>query len=421
MNFLKSMSIYTIAAVLNAAVPFLLLPVFTTYLDPSDYGILAILTTIMAFLSPFIVFGVSSLVGVDFFKLSKEDLSKNFGTIIYIPLFMGIILFILMCLFGNLLSVRFSIPIEWVYALPFITLLTFLPQTLGIIYRSQNQPLQFAFFQILQTIFNILISVILVVQYEMSWQGRMYAIIISGIIFSFVSYYLLYKMLLIKFNFSSQVIQRTLKFGIGLIPHSVGGLVVRMSDRLFIVAIVGLNSAGQYAVGVQVASIMFIIISTFNQAWSPYLFQNLSAITDEKKKALVTYSYYVMGAFLLIAIVLNFIAPLIYSVFINEKFHESIKFIPWMSVGYFFTAVYLTFVDYIFYEKKTHILSIITMFNVILNLLLNYLFIQKYGAIGATYAFAISMFFVMCLTWLLSNKFYPMPWFYWLKRSNNVN
>lgn len=420
MNFIKNMSIYTLTAMLNSAVPFLLLPVFTAYLSPIDYGVLATFTTIIAFLSPLIILGISSLVGIDFFKLSQEDLARHFGTMILLPIVASIILMLFIGLFDEFIAKYFDIPVQWLMILPMFTLLTFLPQTLSIIYRSQHKPLYFASLEISQTLMHVGLSVWLVVGIGLSWQGRMYSMLVTGIIFSMIAFFLIYRMGYFKFNFSFEIIKSSLKFGLGLIPHSVGNLAIRMSDRLFIVAIIGLSEAGQYAVGVQVASIMLILVSTFNQAWGPFLFQNLSSITEDKKTMLVKYSYYVMGGFLIVAILLNVISPVIYHFFINEQFHESIKFILWMSVGFFFTAVYLTFVDYIFYEKKTHILSMITLFNVSLNLVMNYLFINKYGAIGATYAYAISMFFVMCLAWFLSNKIYPMPWFYWLKRGLNV-
>lgn len=421
MNFLKNMSIYTLTAMLNSAVPFLLLPVFTAYLTPSDYGVLATFTTMIAFLSPLIIFGITSLVGIDFFKLTQDDLARHFGSMIGIPIIATILIFLFLALFGKYIATYFDVPLDGLIYLPFYTLLTMLPQTLSIIYRSQQKPLYFASLEISQTLMHVGLSIWLVVAIGLSWQGRMYSMAISGIAFSLIAIFLIYKMGYFKLNFSYEIIKNTLKFGTGLIPHSVGNLAIRMSDRLFIVAIIGLFDAGQYAVGVQVASIMFILVSTFNQAWGPFLFQNLSSITEDKKRMLVKYSYYVIGAFFIIGVLLNLVSPIIYHFFINEQFHDSIKFILWMSVGYFFTAVYLTFVDYIFYEKKTHILSLITLFNVSLNLTLNYLFIHKFGAIGATYAYAISMFFVMCLAWILSNKIYPMPWFYWLKKENNAN
>jgi O-antigen/teichoic acid export membrane protein len=52
-----------------------------------------------------------------------------------------------------------------------------------------------------------------------------------------------------------------------------------------------------------------------------------------------------------------------------------------------------------------------------INLSLNYVLIGAFGPIGAAYAFAATMFIVMLLAFFLSNKLFPMPWFYWLRRA----
>ena len=51
--FLKDVSIYTLASIINATIPFLLMPVLTRYLSPTDYGIIAIAQSIIGFLTPF--------------------------------------------------------------------------------------------------------------------------------------------------------------------------------------------------------------------------------------------------------------------------------------------------------------------------------------------------------------------------------
>ena len=128
-------------------------------------------------------------------------------------------------------------------------------------------------------------------------------------------------------------------------------------------------------------------------------------------------SYLVMAAFAVFFVLFNAAVPLIYHGLIDRKFHPSQAFVPWLSLGYLFTAIYLTYVDYIFYEKKTHILSLITFFNMSTNLLLNYLLIDAFGALGAAVAFACTMFLVMVLAFVISRRVHPMPWFYWIKRA----
>jgi Na+-driven multidrug efflux pump len=68
-------------------------------------------------------------------------------------------------------------------------------------------------------------------------------------------------------------------------------------------------------------------------------------------------------------------------------------------------------VNYIFFIKKTHLISIITFSTAALNLVLNYFFITLYGSVGAAKATALCMFIEFVAVWMLANKLYPMPWF----------
>ncbi len=54
-TLLKNTAIYTLTTIINSAIPFLLIPILTRYLNPSDYGIISVYTVIVAIVSPFIV------------------------------------------------------------------------------------------------------------------------------------------------------------------------------------------------------------------------------------------------------------------------------------------------------------------------------------------------------------------------------
>lgn len=220
---------------------------------------------------------------------------------------------------------------------------------------------------------------------------------------------------LLTWSFDRSALRDNFKFGLGLLPHDLGNQAIRLSDRLFLVALVGLTGAGLYAVAAQVSSVCLVMLSAFNRAWAPYLFPKLGSPSEDTKRSIVRNSYGVIAGFVLFFMAFNLAVPWLYEWFIDPKFHDSIGYVRWMSLGYFFTAVYLTYVDYIFYVKKTYLLSVLTTINMSLNLALNYMMVKSFGAAGASMAFAATMFVVMCLAFVLSNRVYPMPWFYWLK------
>jgi Na+-driven multidrug efflux pump len=84
--------------------------------------------------------------------------------------------------------------------------------------------------------------------------------------------------------------------------------------------------------------------------------------------------------------------------------------VPWVALSYVFWGIYLVFSAIIFYKEKTKFLGLLSLFNIVLNCLLNVILINYFGAIGAAYATAISFLVVMIFTVLYSNKLIALPW-----------
>jgi Na+-driven multidrug efflux pump len=72
--------------------------------------------------------------------------------------------------------------------------------------------------------------------------------------------------------------------------------------------------------------------------------------------------------------------------------------------------MYLIVVQFIFYEKKTHLLSMVSIASALLHAGICYYFVQVYGAIGAAYATTVSYLISFLMTWVLSARVYKMPW-----------
>ena len=167
---------------------------------------------------------------------------------------------------------------------------------------------------------------------------------------------------------------------------------------------------GIYAVGYQFGAIIGIFAMAFNNAYAPYLYEQLSNITNEKKIKLVKFTYLYFIGILFFAIFLSYVFSLIIPYFLGESFHEASKFIIWIALAHAFQGMYLMVVNYIYYTKKTYVISIVTFSMSIIHVALSYSLIHIYGVIGAAYATIISFFITFIWVWIASNKVYSMPW-----------
>ena len=86
------------------------------------------------------------------------------------------------------------------------------------------------------------------------------------------------------------------------------------------------------------------------------------------------------------------------------------KYIPWLLLGYVFQGGYFMMTNYILYSEKTIYNGIVTIISGLISLLLNFVLIRQYGAVGAAMAFSATYLIYFMITWTVANYVYKMPW-----------
>jgi O-antigen/teichoic acid export membrane protein len=407
----KSAGIYIFTNIINAAIPFFLMPILTRYLSPNDYGITAVFNVLIGVMLPFIGLNVNSVVVTRYFKEDSINFAKFVSSCFVILFTTTIIMTIIITNFNMQIAKLVDFPANWLWVIVVTTFAQFTISILLIILRSSIQPKTYALVQILQTIMNVTLSLLLIVILHFNWQGRIIAQTITVTFFSLISFIMLYKNKWLVWSYKKEYIIDALKFGIPLIPHALAGALMAASDRIIITKLIGLSEAGIYSVGVQIGMVIGILESSFNLAYSPWLFKKLSKITHETKIKIVKFSYIYMMIMIIIAILFSLSIPFFLYYFIGEKFYGANIIILWISLGYAFNGMYKIVVNYIFFVEKTYILAWITFASAILHIVVTYYGVLYFGMVGAGYATTFTFFVSFIMTWILSEKVYPMPWF----------
>jgi O-antigen/teichoic acid export membrane protein len=415
MNFLKSLSIYTTTSILNSAIPFLLLPILTNYLTVEEYGLLAIMQIFIIFTIPFISINIQSTLQLEYHDLDADKFALWVSSVLIIPLITVLIVLLFFMLFESLIYSFINTSLLWILLIPLIAFMQVVPQTILSIYKISERPIDYAKYQLSLTGINLLLTVGLVVLLNLNWEGRILAIFLTYLLFTFIGIYLLIKMKLIVLRIEKRYVQKALQLGTPLILHVVSATLFMMSDRLFISYYLGNEALGIYAVGAQVAMMALIIQQSFNQAWVPYLFKNLKIGSRENKIKIIKISYISMLFFLLLPFIIELINPLFFYFFINEKFIDAMSYVFWIALGYSVLGMYKVVTNYIFYKKRVKLLSMMTFLSLLINLILNYFLIQKYGAIGVAYGTSITVAIFFIIAFILANKVHPMPWLFFIK------
>lgn len=406
----RNAGVYTLANILNSAIPFLLLPVFTRYLNPYDYGIIATFQVLVSFISPLIGLSLNGSIAVQYYDKNGIALPKYITNCIFILLAATIFTSIFLYIFSTSVSKLVSFPAGWLWSIVVICFGQFFVQVVLTLWQIQMKPLSYGIFQILLTILNLAVALFLVITLKMNWEGRIIAQVCCDGSFGIVALILLYKNRWLSFQFDKTSIKSALRYGVPLIPHAIAGWIMSGVDRVFINNMVGVAETGRYTVGYQIAMIILLLETSFNNAWVPWLFHNLSSGDSETKIKIVKITYFYVAIMVFLALMLSLFAPFIINVLVGKEFRGSLQYIFWAALGKGLYSMYLMTCNYIFYMNKTSLVALSTFTAAAIHVVATYYLIQNNGAIGAVQAGVISTFVLVFMTWYFANKVYKMPW-----------
>lgn len=412
MKLLKNSAVYLSSSILSKLVPFLLLPIMTKYLSPEEYGLLSIYLIIITLYDAFIGMNMHANISKNFFKVEKEELALYIGNIFYILIFTFILYMAVTFLINIYFDELFLISTYWLYLIPIFSVMTMVNELNTTILRNEHRAYMFGVFEISNTVLKMGFTILFLVVFSLSWYSQVFGVLVGSVVFFIVGIVYMKNRGYLDFTFDKEKIKSILHISIPLVPHSLGGIVIAMSDRLFIEQMVGLEAVGLYTVGYSFGMIVMLFADAFIKAWSPWFYKNLADPTDSKKQKIVKYTYvFILGLFVLtwgIAIVAELILPY----FVDERYHGAGEFIFWIAIGYAIRGIYQIFFPYLVHINRTSFLATSTVVAAIFNLIFNYILINLYGAIGAAYATVIAFAVSALLVFLYQQKHYYMPWNY---------
>ena len=414
MKFIKQFSLYTFVGFFNAGIGFLLMPYLSHYINPEGYGILSMVNSLVTILIPLVGLTASGLISVEYYRVKdKKELASIFTSIQTIPLLPGLILLICTLLFSSSVASFFEIPQAKSYWIPLsvaIALFSIYYETLLAYNVVEQKPVRYLKFSIARILIEVSLTLSFISIFKLGWEGRLLSWLIATVISFFIALGYFKNQGLLKGRIKKQYIQAGILFGLPLILHTIGKFVVNQSDRIFIAKMVSLEEAGIYNIGYQVGMVMLILVSAITNFIQPFLFVRLSELTERAKLEIVRTSYVIIAGLFVFLLFITFVTPWLFRYLIDESYSSGNIYVFWTGLSYFLWGIYTIFSGYIFYSKRTRILGYLSVVNVALNIALNYIFIIKYGAIGASYATCISFFVVMVVIMYRAVKLYNLPW-----------
>jgi O-antigen/teichoic acid export membrane protein len=389
---IKNSVIYTLVSVLNKGLSLLLLPVLTYYLLPADYGMLSLVQLIISFTFPIQNLNGNLYFSKNYFTIDKIELDKYIGIHLKLVLWLTLILSVTFLILYPIYLQNFQISWYWYILIFFSGVFNSIYLNYLTILRCQENIKKYAFFELIKTSVNALLSVFLVSIIFTSWEGRVLAIIIVTIVFGLIALLILIKGKEITMINDSQINKDILNFTLPLIPFSLGMFVINLSDRLFIEYYMGLDSLGFYSVSYTLGMLVLLVAESFNKAWYPTFFKKMKDYKQNRR--------FIISVILGFSVFLLTIPPILYLIsrylifpyFIDSSYITSLNFILGIGFSYVFYGYYLILYPFLAWKNKTKIMGAIFTIAAIINLILNGIMIPFYGLNGAIFSTIITYF-----------------------------
>jgi O-antigen/teichoic acid export membrane protein len=408
---MKNATIYLGSSILNKMIPFLILPIMTEYLTPKEYGKLSIFLILISLYSAFIGMALQTNISKNFFRVSKDEMSLYIGNMLVILFLSSVFYFGITFVATHYFNEIFSIPSYLLLLIPLIVMMTMVNEINTTILRNEQKAVLFGIFEIGNTFIKMTLTIIFLIYFALNWRSQIYAMLVGSGIFFIIGLIYIYQKGYLALKIDKEKIEQILSVSLPLIPHILGGVIIAVSDRLFIEKMVGLDAVGIYSIGYMFGMVIMLFSDAFIKAWSPWFYRYLTQLTHIKKKQIVQYTYlYIAGIFLL-SFFVSWIGNMLLPYMVDAKYYDAGKYIFWVALGYAIFGVYQIFFPYLVHLNKTSYLAFSTVVAAGLNLIFNYFFIKSFGAIGAAYATVLAFSVSAGLVFIYQYRQMAMPWF----------
>ena len=369
----------------------ILVPLYTSALLPQEYGTVDLVAQTANILLPIFTLSVSEAA----LRFGLDAKTPERRKTIYTTC-LGIVIcgLSLMALIFPLLS-RLEYLSKFTLILYIYVWTAALKQLNATYTRALEKVKLFAFDGILTTLLMILLNLLFLLKLKLGMIGYLLAIILSDLcssIFLFIAAGLWRHVSPKMFRLSA--LREMIKYCAPLVPTTLLWLITSISDRFIIVFFHGEAMNGINTVAYKIPTIINTVFTMFSQAWNMSAIQeNHSAGVEGFYTSVFKLNQAVM--YVMAAGVLLINRPLTY-IWVNPNYHEAMLYSPILTMATVFTC-FNVFLGSVYIAKKQTKRSFMTSLAAgIINILLNFALIPRfgiYGAAGATFAAYFAVFF----------------------------
>ncbi len=382
---LKASLWYTISNILVKGISLLSTPIFTRVMSQDQYGTF---TLFQSWFNIILIFTSLNIFLGGYTKgmlIYKDDIAGYTASSLFQTA-------ILTCFFGIIYLLKVNFWTNFFGLSPFLMLMMFIELLTSPAYEFWASQARFEYkyqkvvaISFISSVMSIVLGVVAVVYTTRKVEARVVSDVFAK---AFVALPLL---LLILWKgkkfFVKEYWKFNFNFNIPLIPHYLSNYALNQSDRVMIGKIIGNAQAAQYSVAYTISMMMALVTTALNNAMTPYIYQSIDGGHEDDIKETLTPIFFLVAVLCIITMAF---APEIVLVFAGKNYMPAVYIIPPVAASVFFIFLYSMFSTIEYFYQKTVQIAIATVIAAVLNVGLNYIFINLYGYYAAGYITLLS-------------------------------
>lgn len=369
---------------------FLLLPLYTRLLSPSEMGTAELITSTCNLILPVMYLSISESV-IRFGMEKSCRKSDVFSVGIYTVLAGYLILWCFFPLIAKIGAIKGYTHLVYIYVLT-SALRTMITQFV----RASGFVKLFALDGMFTTAATVAFNLVFLLGFNMGITGYVLAVICADGLSALCLFFMLrlYRFLRVR-GINKETWRDMLHYALPMIPSAVFWWVTNLSDRYFVTYLCGEHINGLYTIAYRIPTMITLVSAVFTQAWQLSAFSEYKSAEGERFYSTVFRSYYTF-VFLAASGIILLIKPLM-TILLDPGYFESWVYVPFLVLAVSFSCL-VTFLGAVYNAAKKNVMvSVTTFLGAAVNIGLNALLIPVYGAQGAAVATFISFLLVFVI------------------------
>lgn len=336
-KLLSNSIIFTIGNFGSKLLLVILVPIYTFYLTPAEFGVIDLLTTTANLLLPIVTLNIFEAILR--FSMEKDE-SK--ASVLMNSLMIQVFLFFIFLCISLLLSTFKSINSSQMMFLFLIIITQGVQLSLAQFARGIGKIKIYAVSGILLTLVTGIANIIFVVVLKEGIAGYLLSIVLGNVLSAIFLGLAIKVWTYLKMSYiDKSLLKKMVIFSVPLIPNTIMWWAMNALSRYFVLYFLGTAANGILAVANKIPSVVSLVNSVFFQAWQMSAIEEYDSESKSKFYSEV-FKYFSIVMFVFSSGFLFILKPLLLNV-LSSEYATAWQFVPFMLIS----VVYSSFASFL--------------------------------------------------------------------------